>query len=166
MVVLVSSVMLAGASAALANEWVEYVNPRFGTSADVPAEGFVPEAPPENGDGSSWTSLDGKGEIAIYGAFIEGIASNFEEYQNFTLDNARNTGVNVRYETEKADWFAYSGSLDDDIVYMKVVVTHDCDTLVGHHIYLKYPTTQRAYYDPIVERMARTLQGGDDTECQ
>ncbi len=162
----VASLMVASASMAFADAWAAYLNARFGTSAEVPAKGFVLDPPPENDDGRSWTSSDGRGKISIYGALlIDGIAATIQEYRQFELASAGDAGVNVTYQTGKDDWFAYSGYTGDDIVYMKVLVKRQCGDLVGHHLYLKYPAAQRTRYDPIVDHLTRSLRGGGGN-CQ
>jgi hypothetical protein len=55
--------------AALAQEqWDTYSNPRFGATAEYPADLFtVQEPPPENGDGQTFHTADGRAELTIYG---------------------------------------------------------------------------------------------------
>jgi hypothetical protein len=54
--------------AALAQEqWETYSNPRFGATAEYPADLFtVQEPPPENGDGQTFHTADGRAELTIY----------------------------------------------------------------------------------------------------
>ena len=69
-VVAVGLSLLVCALPTLAADWERYANPRFGTSAEVPVDGFAPDPAPENGDGQGWTSTDGKGQILVFGAFV------------------------------------------------------------------------------------------------
>lgn len=161
---LASALVFAFASAALADAWTRYVNPRFGTRADVPAEGFVADPAPQNGGGQSWTSVDGQGRISVYGSFTV-VADSFKDYRAFTLDAARDSGVAITYSAAKDTWFAYSGTVGSEIVYEKAVLSRDCNPHVANHIYLRYPAVQRARYDAIVKRMAKSLRGGPGADC-
>ena len=156
---------VTGASGASAAEWTHYTNARFGASADVPA-GFVIQPPPENGDGRSWKSVDGKGEISIYGSFAAS-ADSFEAYRRRELGYAQDDGVTITYQSGKPDaWFAYSGTVGGDIVYMKAVRAQPCASLVVNHIYLRYPAEQKARYDAIVAHAAQSLHSEPAAECQ
>lgn len=136
--------------------WQSYLNPRYGTADELPAAGFIADAAPENGDGQSWTSADGLGRLRVYGAQIA-VADSAAGYRKFTLQAARDRGVDITYSAGKRGWFAYSGTVGDDIVYMKAVVSEACGTLTAHHIHLRYPAAQRERYAPIVAHMAATL---------
>ena len=164
-VLAVALAALTIASGASAAEWTHYTNARFGASADVPAD-FVIQPPPENGDGRSWKSVDGKGEISIYGSFAAN-ADSFDEYRRQELGYAQDDGVTVTYQSGKADaWFAYSGTVGGDVVYMKAVRAQPCASLVVNHIYLRYPAEQKARYDAIVAHAAQSLHSEPAAECQ
>jgi len=159
-----AGLIVACCSVALANGWTTYVNPRFGTRAEVPLNGFSADRPPENGDGQSWTSADGKGRISVYGSFIV-VAETFRGYREFTLNTARADGVTITYSAGTGDWFAYSGTRGSVIVYMKALLSKDCTAPIAHHIYLRYPATQRKRYDAIVTRIANSLRAGRGIDC-
>ncbi len=150
---------------AQAQAWSRYSNPRFGTLVDVPANGFIADPAPTNGGGQSWRASDGNGLISVYGTFIV-VAETFKGYRNYSLQAAREDGVDITYSAGKRGWFAYSGYRGSDIVYMKVVLTRNCSSLIANHIYLQYPAAQRKRYDSIVKRMAKTLRGSrSGVEC-
>ena len=149
-------VIMALAVPALAADWIRYSNPRFGATADVPEEGFIANPPPDNGDGQSWASEDGKGEIAVYGSFAA-IVETFEAYRNWVIKIKKDGGLDITYDAGGRGWFAYSGFQGDDIVYKKVIRAENCSVLVANHVYLKYPASQKERYDPIVRRMAKSL---------
>ncbi len=167
---LVAALAAAGivglASSALAGNWTRYTNDRFGASAEVPATGFVVQPPPTNGDGRGWKSADGKGEILIYGSFT-GEAETFDDYRKQLLGFAADDGVAVTYQAgEKNRWFAYSGTVDGDIIYLKAVRAEACSTLVVNHIHFRYPAAQKTRYDAIVARGAKTLSTKPAIECR
>ena len=51
--------LVASAREGTAETWKLYLNARFGTAAEYPAERFHPGSPPENGDGQNFTAKDG-----------------------------------------------------------------------------------------------------------
>jgi hypothetical protein len=157
--------LLACASPVLAADWQRYANPRFGTSAEVPVDGLAPDPAPENGDRQGWTSTDGKGQILVFGSFIV-VADTFDAYRDIEMSAARKDGLDVTYSASGKDWYAFSGTQGDDIVYQKAVLWRGCSTPIANHIYLKYPADQRARYGPIVRRMAKSLRGGRAGACE
>lgn len=55
------------ATAALAQDWRVYSNPRFGTRAEVPLKWRMGDAP-ANDDGRVFTAPDGRASITVYGS--------------------------------------------------------------------------------------------------
>jgi hypothetical protein len=163
-VFMAAALIVACCSIALANGWTTYVNPRFGTRAEVPLTGFSADRPPENGDGQSWTSTDGESRISVYGSFMV-VADTFQGYREFTLNTARKDGVTITYSAGTNSWFAYSGTQGSAIVYMKALLSNDCAPPIVHHIYLQYPAAHRIRYDMIVTRMAKSLRAGRVSDC-
>jgi hypothetical protein len=51
-------------SPAHAASWRIYNNVRFGTIADIPAQGFTPQPPSANGDGQTWVPAVNKQTLA------------------------------------------------------------------------------------------------------
>src|SRR5262249_51620024 len=81
--------LLAFSGTAPAKEhWATCLNPRFGATADYPADLFtVKDAPPENGDGQSFHTADGRAELAIYGGSTS-MASGRRPTSHITLTSA------------------------------------------------------------------------------
>lgn len=161
-----AGIYLISVMAVMAGGWTAYKNPRFGTSVDVPVGNFAANQPPANGDGQSWTAADGKSHISVYGGFMVSTAETFAGYRDFSRKVEREDGVKITYEAGKGDWFVLSGFRGSDIVYMKAVLSRRCSPFVVNHIYLRYPASKRAEFDPIVTRMAKSLRGGRGFECQ
>jgi hypothetical protein len=63
------SILLSALTSLSANagDWQTYTNTRFGTTTEIPAHGFTAEPASQNGDGQSWTSEDGRGQILVFG---------------------------------------------------------------------------------------------------
>jgi len=158
MTLFISATLSAGAT-----EWRQYHNPRFGTVVDVPLSGFTARPPAANGDGREWVSNDGFGQILVFGDLIV-MSDTVRGYRQEILGYARDDGLDIVYSAAKKNWFAYSGFLNGDIIYEKVVVTTRCDPMIGNHIYLRYPASQKAEYDAIVRRLASSLKGSRNAE--
>jgi len=146
------------ASPAYAGQWLIYNNARFGTIASIPAHGFSAQPPSDNGDGQTWISDDGLGQILVFGNLVV-TADILAGYRQETLGYAHDDGVDIVYNVAKNNWFAYSGFLGPDIIYEKVVVMQGCDPMIANHIYLRYPANQKKHYNPIVKHIASSLEG-------
>lgn len=140
-----------------------YVNPRFGTAVEVPADGFKPNPAPENGDGQSWVGDDGYGFISVFASHII-VAEDFAGYRAFTLDAAREEGIGITYTAGEGNWFVYSGKRAGNIVYEKAILAAQCPG-VAHHVRLEYPEALRETYEPIVEHMAASLRASRGVDC-
>ena len=82
-------------SPAFAAEWTVYSNPRFGVSIDVPP-GFVNDVPePENGDGLTFHSGDGKADLLVWGNNL--VDGDFLDDGMSRLRGEKDEGWNVSY---------------------------------------------------------------------
>ena len=92
--------------------WATYSNPRFGTTADYPADLFaVQDPPPENGDGATFRTADGRAQLAIYGAYnvdSDTPASYVAKYEELK---------SATYQRVTAGFYAVSGTNGADIYY-------------------------------------------------
>jgi len=109
----IATTMSLPIGAALAEErWATYLNPRFGAAADYPADLFtVKDAPPENGDGQTFHTADGRAELAIYGGYnIDGERPEAYVSHNVNLSD-------VTYKKIGSDFYAVSGARGANIYY-------------------------------------------------
>jgi hypothetical protein len=145
-------VALAAALPALAET---YVNVRFGTSVEFPAELFSqPQPPADNGDGQTWKAADGA-ELRVFGgynvldqkpaAFFADIVDNRKRYTTLT------------YSRIEDRWAVVSGFAGDLVYYEKFLFGAD-DEIV-HTLMLSYPKTLKSRYDPLVGPIANSLSG-------
>jgi len=143
-----------------AEKWQRYTNARFGTIAEYPADLFEPEEQPENGDGLAFTSRDGTAEIRVYGSHAPStVTDGFPRYRNWLTKQEVDEGLKVSYRAGGKDWFAVSGEARGRIVYIRVV--GDCPGLsFAHHVRIEYPFSDKALYDPVVSRVAKSLKSG------
>ncbi len=147
------------AAPALAADWGHYVNERFGVEADVPP-GFVPGEPPANGDGLRFSTPTAS--LAIYGSLIgEG---DFEGAVAQAMAGSAGDGWNVTYQATTPGWANWSGKSGSRILYVRAI------SMCGGSVYgafeLEYSEADRKAFDPVVERLVRSLKdSGTGWQC-
>ena len=147
-------------NAAHAETWKRYTNERFGTSVEVPAD-FTAKPPPANNDGRTFVSRDGSARILVYGSNAPSVVvESFAAYKDWVAEEEAKDGLRISYKAGGPDWFALSGTAGPKVVYMKVVAGCS-DRSVAHHVRIEYPSSQKASYDPVVARVARSLRAGN-----
>lgn len=154
--------LAALASSAVAAEWQAYVNERFGAAADVPADYKEGEAP-TNDDGRTFTSPQGDATIAIWGALATVSEQSFADYAQTLISYDKQDGWDISYSTGKADWFVFSGSKGDRIVYEKIIQA--CNGEVANHVRLEYPVARKAEFDAIVQHVTKSLRTEQGWQC-
>ena len=100
--VMVGLIAVSRAAPAL-DRWTTYANPRFGTIADYPADLLtVQDAPPENGDGASFRTADGRAHLSIYGAYNvendtpQSYVANIDGFEGATYKRVTRTSMPSR----------------------------------------------------------------------
>jgi len=141
-----------------ASGWTFYDNPRFGTRIAYPANLFAPLPPPENGDGLSFRSIDGAARFIVFGQFNV-LEKTVEEM--LADDLASGQYEQVTYQRKAANWYVLSGYRQGNVFYRKVFVPAGTDML--HAFEIDYPPQQKAVYDTITARMAKSLSAPTDT---
>jgi hypothetical protein len=133
--------------------WTHYRNDRFGTMADVPA-GWKMGAAPENNDGRVFTSPDDAATLIISGSLNTetDLAAAFKTFET------PNKGETITYKQRVGRAIIVSGTTTKDIFYGKHLLS--CRNQIWNSVYLEYPAAQKATYDPIVARVAKSLRAG------
>jgi hypothetical protein len=136
------------------SRWETYVNARFGTRADYPADLFTRrDPPPENGDGRRFLTTDGRARLAIWGGYnVENDtpASYFERL-------FEKEGVTYRQITKT--YYVASGRRGANIFYERCnfrkgdMATIDCFEIT-------YPAAEKKAWDAVVARISKSLRGG------
>ena len=139
--------------AAAQEQWATYMNPRFGTIADYPADIFtVRDPPPENGDGQSFRSSDGHAQLSIYGKYnAEG-----DTPQSY-LEKYADQGVSYRRVT--ARFYIISGTRKDQIFYERCNFQPVAGDIINCFS-MTYPAQEKTAWDPIVTRLSKSLRAG------
>jgi hypothetical protein len=137
-----------------AETWKLYLNARYGTAAEYPAERFHPGRPPENGDGQSFTTKDGA-KLAIFAGYNinDDTPATYEAF----LRNGSSDYDEVTLRTSGSDWLVLSGYRGASIFYERYIFAKRGDADLIHGFVMTYGRDAKAAYDPIVTRIARTL---------
>ena len=155
-IILAAALALAPIEAGAA-EFRPFGNDRYGFSVDVPA-GYTASAAPENDDGRSFTSPDGRSTLAVYGHLFVGVAGMIEDERQEEQYSAGD-GVRVTYRQVSAEASTFSGLKGERIVYQRAVTT--CGGTAAAILHAEYPTTQKVFFDPLIRHMAQTLRGSN-----
>jgi hypothetical protein len=150
------------ATAAHAKEWAVYSNPRFGETIDIPP-GFVNDVPaPENGDGLSFHSADGKAELLVWGGNL--VDGDFKADGKSRLKSAIDDGWKISFHTGFVNQkHAFSGSKGDRIMYLRSIAS--CKGKQALHFRIEYPQQQKKVYDAVVARLAKSLKLKTASDC-
>lgn len=153
-VVLALLFCLAGAALAdsfirLGDGWQTYINARYGTQLDYPADVFAPGIPPENGDGLQFRSPDATLEVFAF--------QNIDHDLPATLKRRLVGGAgyaNVTYSPQGENWLVLSGLRGETVFYEKYLFRGS----VVHAFGLEFTESAKPRYSPIVERMENSFK--------
>lgn len=146
--------VLAASAGAVAQGWQIHSDPEYGTTALYPGHIFSPVPSPDI-PGQSFLSADGRARMAIGAWDNEGNESP-AVYRDRLLADPNHP--NITYHPKGRSWFVVSGYRGDNIYYEKVM--YSCGWRVVNAFGIVYPVSDRAIYDPIVERMEDSFRPG------
>lgn len=146
--------VLAYCLPAAAADWQVYVNERFGTRLDYPADVFRPLPPPDNGDGRRFETEDGRASLTVFAGYNETGQSLRDLVRAARTDAA---DERVTYEKEGRRWFVLSGFRGGDVFYRKLILSADGE--VAHTLELVYPADEKRFFDPLTTRIANSMSG-------
>lgn len=141
------------ASAALAQDWRAYTNPRFGTRAEVPRDWTMGPAP-ENDDGRVFTAPDGRATVTVYGSLhvFDSIDEALKIYET------PQPGETLTYTQRGPRTITVSGTRGERIFYRKAILS--CRDRIWNGVAIEYPAAQKRDFDALVTRVAKSLRGG------
>jgi serine/threonine-protein kinase len=152
--VLAAIALLAFAAAATAApQYRTYVNDRFGTTAEVPAD-WKPGEPPANSDGLRFTSPDQRAWITVYGRLH--IDDTIEEATKSFETPGEDETITYRHRERRA--VVVSGTRGDTIFYSRHVLS--CRDQIWNNVHIEYPAAEKAEYDALVTHVSRSLRSG------
>ena len=146
-------------AAASAQQYRTYTNERFGTTAEVPADWkAVPS--PANGDGLIFRSPDRRASVTVSGSLnvwdsIDEAMKIYEQPQN---------GETVTYRHREPRALVVSGTRGDVIFYAKHILS--CRDQVWNNVHIEYPARDKAAFDALVTRIARSLRPGQGAQVE
>ncbi len=124
-----------------------YVNVRFKYVIAYPEKLLAGQGESDNGDGQRFVSRDGRAVLTVYGTHGDGATLR-------SMFNAACTEMTkVTYRACRASWYVVSGIRNGRIVYTRALKAAG----VFKVFVMEYDAAQRAVYDPVVERVARSF---------
>ena len=145
--------------------WNTYGNARYGFSICYPPS-LKPQGEPDNGDGNTFKSADGKVVVRAYANYsIEpegGPRALAEAFRMEAQEQARQ-GYKLTYQVVKPTFYAYSGVAKEGtpnarVIYHKTFERASDKLDVSFEA--EYPESMKASMDPLVTRMSGCLAGG------
>jgi hypothetical protein len=153
--VLAGAMMLAPGQTAAQKEWKTYKNERFGTTIEYPSDKFIPQPPPENGDGLRFITTDGA-EFTI-SAINNVLDQNLAAIEASALKD-RPLDEKITYRDRGPNWIVLSGTKADVIFYERRLLSHRGRIINDFEII--YPARLKSIYDPTVTRMSKSFRAG------
>ncbi|HEX8662799.1 MAG TPA: hypothetical protein VF744_02070 [Beijerinckiaceae bacterium] len=152
-IIIIAVILAAAPALAQRQSWHTYLNSRFGTTAEVPAD-WRPGREPENGDGLTFTSPDGAASITVSGGLH--VLDSVKEHMDMVA--AGNAGETVTYLRRDRRAIVASGTKGQRIFYLRSILA--CRDTVWHTVAIEYPAARRSAFDAIVVRAAGSLRQG------
>ncbi|MGA2966135.1 MAG: hypothetical protein ABSD64_07975 [Terriglobales bacterium] len=128
-----------------------YANCRYGFRVDYP-ESFVPQQPPENGDGLALKSEDGKTTLVVSGGNNAGFTLK-DEFDRSIREVKGQLGFNKM----GGNWFVVTWTDGDNLGYTKEFVGRGSK----NSFTITYPVEQRPQYDSAVTKIEKAFKPGD-----
>jgi hypothetical protein len=141
--------------------WVAYKNDEFAYSLYYPSTFFEPQAIAAEGEIKTFLSPDKKAKIDVFGAVND---------EGYTLASYRETVLNdfggydsLDYSPKGKTWFVLSGYRGETIYYQKVLFS--CGGRIINAFSIRFPTADRAFYEPLIELMEDRFRPGRDGDA-
>lgn len=130
--------------------WKTYVNPRFGTKIEYPADVFLPQPARPNVEGRRYLTSDGRAELIVASrkAAPNEVLRNLREYDKSVMRYDE-----ITYEPVGDNWYVLSGYLGQEIFYRRVQLSGGA----VHSFELYFPRAERAAWDGPVTRMSHSF---------
>jgi DnaJ-like protein len=134
---------------ALAQNWARYADVRLGFALEYPADVFVSDQPEA---GNIFRSRDRRARLIIISGAPQIGDVTLTKLRRFLLEGPYKD-ADLRYAPQHRTWFVLSGTLGSDMFYERITFT--CNGRAFHGWKLEYPSTEQAFYEPIVEEIDR-----------
>ncbi len=133
----------------------DYVNVRFRYGIAYPKGVLYPQGEPDNGDGQRFLSVHADAALTVFGRY-----NALDESLESLYDDAARGGLPdhpkrvVTYKVLRAGWFVVSGHDGGQIFYEKTLMNGD----IIRSMTFVYPERQRAFFDPLAARIAKSFR--------
>lgn len=135
-------------------DWQTLSHERLGFQIDYPANVFRPAAQQPSEAGQVLVSHDGLAKLLI-AAFDNDAEASLNDYRAHVLETSY-PDADIDYAPVRRNWFVLSGTRNGTEFYERVSFTCAGRRITSWAIL--YPYTQRNYYNPILETIARTFR--------
>ncbi len=140
------------------HQWQTYVNDRYGTVIDYPADLFSPLPPPTNNDGRRFATSDDRAGFYVFAQY-NALGDSLETL--YGADLAASADEQIAYKQIKPGaqsdgWFVVSGYRGPDIFYRKTFLSSDGLLQVFE---IRYRRELKSQFDAVVSRMAGSFAG-------
>jgi hypothetical protein len=135
-----------------------YTNDRFAYSIDYPSNLLRIQPPPQNNDGRTFQSKDGKVEMRVWGQHNALGRDLVEEYDESVKKCGSAKAPMIFFER----YFVISCTVGDRIFYQKTLHRGDRGPAVFFTFTIEYPRSQRKKFDAIVKRVSRSFKFDPD----
>lgn len=148
------------AYAAVAEDWKEYRNERFGLNLYYPADVFTLDRTAEAGDGQLFVSQIGDARLLV-GGLINDSRFSPASYQSY-LARKSYSQYRINYHPLGQNWFVLSGEGNGRSFYEKVMFS--CGGRLINSFAVVYSIGEREALDRVVERMEKSFRPGQNCE--
>lgn len=129
--------------------WQHYQEPGAGYALRYPADVFKPDPSKTSPAGRVFVTGDGSARLLI--GSLENVDQHTPaSYQKF-ISSESYDGARIDYAPVGGSWTVVSGTRDDKTFYQKVIFS--CAARTISTFALTYPTSEKAFFDPIVEEI-------------
>ncbi|NLE25212.1 MAG: hypothetical protein GX625_07710, partial [Clostridiaceae bacterium] len=140
-------------STGLMKGYKRYKNDRFGFTIDYPRN-FIAKEPPQNGDGITLNSPDGRATLTVFGQNNSSGATVRQYYEMSIKETHSGSG----YRKIKGNWYVITWKDSSNMLnYLKMFVGNG--SLNG--FIFRYPISQKIAYDDAVIRMEKSFMPGN-----
>jgi hypothetical protein len=134
-----------------AEPWSFYANPRFCYAVDIPP-GFAVATEADNGDGATLADAASGARLAVWGANL--VEGDFRSDAAGRADSYAQDGWQLSLRRIADARASLSGSRKDRVLYVRGIDLGDGQTA---YFELDYPRAGLKAFDPVVERLVRSL---------
>lgn len=136
--------------------WSSYNDPNVRMQLSYPTAVFRPDHAKTSPAGRVFVTADGNARLLI--GELENVDRHTPAtYQKF-ISAESYSGAMFDYKPVGGSWTVLSGTRGDTMFYQKVVFS--CDARLISTFAITYPTRERAFFDPIVERIEDSFKPG------